>query len=478
MVGAAEKSEGVRMGWADQLHYLQLTELATLVRTREISPVEATQAQLERIAHLDPELGSYAIVLADRALAQAARAEAEVAEGRVRGPLHGVPVAVKDLLDVEGVPTRAGMPIRSRAASPADATVTARLVASGAVILGKLNLTEGAFSTYHPTLRAPLNPWDRGRYAGVSSSGNGVALAAGLCYGAIGSDTGGSIRFPSAANGVTGLKPTWGRVSRHGVAELAATLDHVGPMCRSAADTAAMLQVIAGDDPADSTAATTPVPDLIGAVGQSVKGIRIGVDRDWICQDVDGPTAAGVDHAIAVLASAGAEVVEIRFPDPSAVIASWFDMCAVQAAVAHEETFPAQRESYGPALAELIDRGRALTGVEYQRMILARADFSGRLAAVFDATDLLVMPAMAFVTPPVDLLAELAGEDRSRLRRFTVPFNMSGSPTITLPSGISPDGVPTAVQLVARHFDEGALVRAASAFQSETTWHRRHPAAL
>jgi amidase len=466
------------MGSADQLHYLQMTELAALVRTCEVSPVEATEAQLERIAAHDGELGSYAAVLTDRALAQAARAQAEIAAGRVRGPLHGVPVAVKDLLDVEGLPTRAGMPIRYEPTSAADSTVTARLVEAGAVILGKLNLTEGAFSAYHPTLRAPLNPWDHGRYAGVSSSGSGVAVAAGMSYGAIGSDTGGSIRFPSAANGVTGLKPTWGRVSRYGVAELAATLDHVGPMCRSAADAAAMLQVIAGSDPADPTAAREPVPDLVGAVGQPVAGLRIGVDRDWIREDVDGPTAVGVDHAIDVLVSLGAEVVPIRFPDPAAVVASWFDMCAVQAAVAHEATFPARREDYGPALAELLDRGRDLTGVEYQRMILARADFSGRLAAVFDAADLLVMPAMAFVTPPLDLLTELAGADRSRLRKFTVPFNMSGSPTITMPSGLSPDGMPTAVQLVARHFDEAALVRAASAFQSETSWHRLHPPGL
>lgn len=466
------------MGSADQLHYLQLTELATLVRTKEVSPVEVTEAQLERIAALDPELGSYTTVLSERALAQATRAQADVANGRVLGPLHGVPLGVKDLVDVADVPTRAGMPIRSEAIAAADSTVTARLQAAGAVVLGKLNLTEGAFSAYHPTLRAPLNPWDHGRYAGVSSSGSGVAVAAGLCYGAIGSDTGGSIRFPSAANGVTGLKPTWGRVSRHGVAELAATLDHVGPMCRSAADAAAMLQVIAGSDRADPTAAREPVPDLVGAAGQPVKGLRIGVDSDWIHTDVDDPTAAGVDHTVAVLASLGAEIVEIRFPDPTAVVASWFDLCAVQAAIAHEATFPARREGYGQALVDLLDRGRALSGLEYQRMILARADFSGRLAAVFDAADVLVMPAMAFVTPPVDLLAELAGPDRSRLRKFTVPFNMSGSPTITLPSGFSPDDVPTAVQLVARHFDEAALVRAASAFQSETTWHRRHPPGL
>jgi amidase len=466
------------MADTDQLHYLELTEVATLVRAKEISPVEVTEAQLERIAALDPELGSYAIVLSERARAQAAQAEADVANGRALGPLHGVPIGLKDLVDIAGVPTRAGMPIRSEARCTADSTVTARLVAAGAVILGKLNLTEGAFSAYHPTLRAPLNPWDNGRYAGVSSSGSGVALAAGLCYGAIGSDTGGSIRFPSAANGVTGVKPTWGRVSRHGVAELAATLDHVGPMCRSAADAAVMLQVIAGSDPDDPTASREPVPDLVGAAGQSVRGLRLGVDSDWIHSDVDDPTAAGVDHTIAVLTSLGTEIVPIRFPDPSAVVASWFDLCAVQAAIAHEATFPARRESYGQALADLLDRGRALTGLEYQRMILARADFTGRLAAVFDTADLLVMPAMAFVTPPVDQLTELAGPDRSRLRKFTVPFDMSGSPTITMPSGFSPDGIPTAVQLVARHFDEATLVRAAAAFQSATTWHRQHPPGL
>ncbi len=463
------------MSSTDQLHYLQLTELSALIQAGEISPVEATEAQLARVAALDGDLGSYAVVLAESAREQASHAQAEIASGRWRGPLHGVPVALKDLVDLAGVPTRAGMPLRADAVRRFHSTVARRLLEAGAVVLGKLNLTEGAFTEYHPTLRAPRNPWDAGRYVGVSSSGNAVAVAAGLCYGAIGSDTGGSIRLPSASTGVTGLKPTYGRVSRHGVAELAATLDHLGPMCRSAADAAALLQVIAGSDPADPTAADVAVPDLARVVGEPVSGLRIGVDRDWICKDIDAPTVAGVEHTLAVLVSLGAEVVEVGFPDATAVIADWFDLCGVQAAVAHEDTFPAQRERYGPKLAELLDRGRALTGLEYQRIVLAREEFRGRLASVFGGADLLVMPALAFVAPPVESLADLAGPDRSLLRRFTVPFSMSGSPTITLPSGFPPDGIPTAVQLVARHFDEATLVRAATAFQSATDWHRRHP---
>jgi amidase len=261
---------------ATDLHFLELSELAARIEAREVSPVAVTRAQLDRIAALDGALGSYAQVMTEVAMAQAETAEAEVAAGPYRGPLHGVPTAVKDLCWTKGFPTAAGMAIHKDYRPADDATVVRRLTEAGAVLLGKLQLTEGAYSDHHPSVTPPKNPWNAEYWSGISSSGSGSATAAGLCYGSLGSDTGGSIRWPCAANGLTGLKPSWGRVSRYGVFALAPTLDHVGSMARSAADAGAILGAIAGSDPSDPTAVLDPVPDYLAVLGQSVCGLRIG----------------------------------------------------------------------------------------------------------------------------------------------------------------------------------------------------------
>jgi amidase len=274
----------------DDLHYLELTELAVRIKARDVSPVVVARAQLDRTAALDGTLASYALVNADSAMAQARAAEAEIATGRYRGPLHGVPIAVKDLFWTKGVPSAGGMAIHKGFRPAEDATVVRRLRDAGAVLLGKLQMTEGAYSDYHPSITPPKNPWGAEYWPGISSSGPGVATAGGICFGALGSDAGGSIRWPSAANGVTGLKPTWGRVSRHGAFELAATLDHVGPTARSTADAAAILAAIAGGDLNDPTARLDTVPDYLAAAQQGVQGLRIGVDPAWNSGDVDATT--------------------------------------------------------------------------------------------------------------------------------------------------------------------------------------------
>jgi len=261
-----------------ELHYLSLLDVAEALRSREISPLELTRAMLSRIEALEPRLHAYALVTADRALAQAARAETEIGRGEYRGPLHGVPIAVKDIFNTAGVTTAAGMPLHDNHVPATDATVVRRLAEAGAVLLGKLQLTKGAFVTHHPSVIAPSNPWHADYYAGASSSGAGVATAAGLCFGSLGSDTGGSIRFPSAANGLTGLKPTWGRVSRHGVFALAESLDHVGPMARCAADAGALLQAIAGLDPLDATTLAAAVPDYLRGLDAGIHDLCVGID--------------------------------------------------------------------------------------------------------------------------------------------------------------------------------------------------------
>ena len=244
------------------LHYLQLTELSELLRSRTVSPVEVTRAQLDRIAALDGKLASYVMVMADQALAAAERAGREIAAGQHRGVLHGVPVAIKDLFWTKDAPAAAGMAVYRDFRPGQDATAVARLRDAGAIILGKLQMTEGAYSDHHPSITPPVNPWDAGYWTGISSSGPAVATAAGLCYGSLASDTGGSIRWPCAATGLTGIKPTWGRVSRHGTFALAPSMDHAGPIARSAADATALLTVLSGPDPADPTSLPGPAPDL------------------------------------------------------------------------------------------------------------------------------------------------------------------------------------------------------------------------
>jgi amidase len=461
----------------EALCYLELVELTRRMHTKEISPVEATKAELDRIAALDKSLHSFALVTPEAALEQARQAEAEINRGEIRSKLHGAPIAVKDLCWTTGVPTAAGMTIHRDFHPTEDATVVKKLRAAGAIILGKLQLTEGAFADHHPNITPPVNPWNAQHWSGASSSGSGVATAAGLCYGSLGSDTGGSIRFPSAANGVTGLKPTWGRVSRYGVFELAATLDHIGPMARSATDTAAMLGVIAGSDEQDPTAARLPVPNYLAGIDRGVHGLRIGVDVSFNRNGTDARMIQAVDDATAIMSQLGAEIRNVTFPDPSAVIADWAAHCGIETAVAHEATYPSRKSEYGPALAGLIDLGRNQTGMDYQKILLHRLDFTGRLRALFETIDLLLIPAQAFASPTTADMATL-GEDPAKLAsllRFTCPFDMSGSPTITLPCGFTDAGTPVAFQFVAPHFREDLLFRAGYSFQGATDWHRQHP---
>jgi amidase len=459
------------------LHSIELMELAARIRAGDVSPVAVTRAQLDRIAALDGELASYALVMADVAMAQAEAAEAEIAAGRYRGPLHGVPIAVKDLFWTKGVPTAGGMAIHKDFRPIEDATVVRRLRDAGAVLLGKLQMTEGAYSDYHPSVTPPKNPWGAEYWPGISSSGPGAATAAGLCFGSLGSDTGGSIRWPSAANGVTGLKPTWGRVSRHGAFPLAATLDHVGPMARSAADAAAMLAVIAGVDPNDPTTLLDSVPDYLAAAAQGVRGLRIGVDPTWNGDDVDATTQAVVSEAVEAFRALGAEIVDVRFPDVTQAIADWVPNCAVEAAVAHETTYPARKAEYGPVLASVLETGRALSGVDYQKILLRRLDLRGRVATLFSGIDLLLTPVHPFAPLTLAMIQTLGERPEliAKLSRYTFPFDMTGSPTITLPGGFSEAGLPIAFQLVAADLGEATLIRAGAAFQGVTCWHRRHP---
>ena len=461
---------------SSDLPYKSLTTVSDLIRRKKLSSVEVTDAILQRIAELDGQYHSYATVLAERSRDQAKAADTEIARGLWRGPLHGVPIAVKDLCYTTFAPTLAGSAIFKSFVPSFNATVVERLEDAGAILLGKLQMTEGAYTSHHPEVATPLNPWNTNYWVGSSSTGSGVATSLGLCYGSLGSDTGGSIRFPSATCGLTGIKPTWGRVSRYGVFPLAETLDHVGPMTRSVADAAAMLGVIAGADRNDPTTYKAAVPDYLETIGNGIRGLRVGVDRIYAADGIDGQVVAALTEAERVLSGLGATLREVRFPAYQKLVSQWIAMCSVETAAAHAETYPARQSEYGPDLAALIEQGLATKGTEIAGIALERMRFSRELSELFQTVDILLIPTMPVPTPSLELM-KAYGEDPSVLLsilRFTAPFDFSGSPTLTLPNGLDSAGMPLSMQFVGPHLSEDVLVRAGHAFQSATNW-RRHP---
>lgn len=460
-----------------ELHYLELMELAELLRRREVTSVEVTQAQLERIDLLDDHLASYARVTPEDALAEAMAADTEIAAGRYRGPLHGVPLGIKDLFWTKGVPAAAGTTIHRDFVPAQDATVVARLKRAGAVLLGKLQMTEGAYSDHHPAIMPPNNPWNAAYWTGISSSGSAVATAAGLCYGALASDTGGSIRWPCGATGLSGIKPTWGRVSRFGAFELAASLDHVGPIARSVADAATILTAIAGPDHKDPTTLADLQPDYLGAADGPIGGMRLGVDPQWNALDVDSEVRNVVTEAERVFRRLGAEIAPVGVPDVRQAIIDWAPTCALEAAFAHRETYPARKDEYGPVLASVLETGHAVSAFDYQAMRLRRMDLSGRFARLFQTIDALLLPVQPFAPLTLTEISTLGSQPDLilKLQRYTAPFDLTGHPIVTLPGGFSDSNLPIGIQLAGR--DEMMLIRAAVAFQRETPWHKRHPLA-
>ena len=452
-----------------------LPTIAEAVRSGKSSAAALLDQQFELIDAREPNLQVYITQTRERAAAQAASLDRRRNDGESLGTLAGVPLAVKDIFEMSGTPTTAAMTIHRERIASEDATVIRRLESAGATILGKLTLTEGVYAEHRPAFPVPVNPWSAAHWPGASSSGTGVAVAAGLCCAGLGSETGGSIKLPAAANGVTALKPTWGRVSRHGVFELAASLDHVGPFARSAADAALLLQVIAGADEHDPTASQVPVDDYSAGLAQGARGIRIGVDHAWLSEDVDLQTRKALDAALDVLIGAGADVVDVTVPDVSDMIWDWFPVCAAQTALAHRETFPSQREAYGEALAQLLDQGNELSAVAYQEVLLRRESFRGRMNTLLESVDMLALPVLSFPVPTLERMANIDDELIAGLHRFTCPFNLSGHPGLVLPCGSNDEGLPIVFQLVGRHFDEARLLAAGGAYQDETDWHRRQP---
>ena len=460
------------------LHYKTITEIAALIEARELSPTEATRSTLERIDALDGRLKSYATVMSDHALAAARRAESEIAAGEYRGPLHGVPIAVKDLCFTEGVRTMGGSKVYADHVPGFDSTVVARLESAGAVLVGKLNLTEGAMGGYNPELQIPLNPWNEDRWAGSSSSGSGSATAAGLCFGSLGSDTGGSIRFPAAACGIVGLKPTWGRVSRYGVLALAESLDHVGPMTRSSADAAIMLQAMAGYDPNDPTSLSDPVPDMLAGIEDGVEGVRIGLDERHVSDGVDPELTRAVLDGVKVLEGLGAEIVEIDMPDVDRYLPAWPVLCSAEAVAAHRENYPSRRDDYGPWFRGWLDMGAGKSAADYAEANNMRAECNGLVREAFKDIDAMACPSTigpAYPVTPEMLYGPMDSRRGTAFQRYTVPYDFNGAPTLSVPCGLSSDGLPLSLQFVGKRLSEALLCRIGHAYERATEWHSLRP---
>jgi aspartyl-tRNA(Asn)/glutamyl-tRNA(Gln) amidotransferase subunit A len=465
------------------LFWASMTELARLIATKAVSPVEVVRVHLDRIAGLDGDLRAYITVCADAAMEAARAAEAALMSGGPVGPLHGVPYALKDLYDTAGVRTTGGSRIFAERVPAADATVARRLTQAGGILLGKLNMVEFAYGPegLNAHYGHPRNPWDPGvhRMAGGSSSGSGVAVAAGLAPGALGSDTGGSIRIPASLCGITGLKPTYGRVSRAGVLPLAWSMDHVGPMTRTAADCALMLGAIAGYDPADASTSVLPVPDYLAALTGEVEGLRVGLLRSFFLDGATPEVRTAVEAAARTLAGAGAIVDEVSLETVKHVPAASLAVVGSEALAYHAEMLRTRAAEYDPDIARRLRVGAFVGGAHYVRAQqvrgLVRADVDGVLAR----HDLLLAPATPITAPAVDerqtTLGDGPSDVRSALIRFTRPFNVSGHPACAVPCGFTAGGLPIGLQLVGRPFDEATVLRAADGFQRLTDFHARRP---
>ena len=466
-----------------ELFWASMTELARMIATKAVSPVEVVRTHLDRIAALDGDLRAYITVCDDAALEAARAAEAALMSGQPVGPLHGVPYALKDLYDTAGLRTTGGSRIFADRVPAKDATVTQRLSRAGGILLGKLNMVEFAYGPegLNPHYGDARNPWDRTvhRMAGGSSSGSGVAVAAGLAPGALGSDTGGSIRIPASLCGITGLKPTYGRVSRAGVLPLAWSMDHVGPMTRTVADSALMLGAMAGYDPADASTSVLPVPDYLAALSGDVKGLRVGLLRGFFLDGAAPQVRAAVEAAATTLSRAGAVVDEVSLERMSLVSAASMAIVGSEALAYHGEFLRTRASEYDPDVARRLRLSAFIGGAHYVRAQQVRALVRDEVDAVLARRDVLLAPSTPIVAPAVGerqaMLGDGPSEVRSALIRFTRPFNLSGHPACALPCGFTDGGLPMGMQLVGRPFDEATVLRAADAFQCLTDFHVRRP---
>lgn len=450
-----------------------ISELAPRLRSRQISPVELTRECLGRIDKLNSALNAFITVTAESALVEARAAEAEIARGEWRGPLHGIPIGLKDLIDTAGVRTTSASKLHATRVPIEDAEVVRRMRSAGAVILGKNNLHEFAYggSSLISHFGEVHNPWDRGRITGGSSGGSAAAVVAGMGYAAIGTDTAGSVREPAALCGCVGLKATYGRVPSRGVIPLSLSLDHVGPLARSVADVAIVLQAIAGFDAADITTAEIPVADYLSGMKESPARLRVGVPRDYFFDDLDVEVASAMNHALDAIRTIAAEVKEVRLDVPTDRT-----LQKVESYANHAESVAKNPELYDPETVRRIRSGENVSAVEYieQRRELEAA--RRRIRSIFSDVDVLVTPTTPMPAPAIAGLKaspEALRPAELRLLRNTRPFNVWGLPAISVPCGFTQSGLPIGLQIAGPPWREDMVLQLAYAYEQATAWHKR-----
>lgn len=460
----------------ESLHFQTIREVGERLRRREISPVELTTDALARADALDGSLNAFITITHETALQQAEDAERSLKSGHYLGPLHGIPISLKDLYQTAGITTTGGSKILKDWRPTADATVTRRLRQAGAILIGKNNLHEFAFgaTNENPHYGPSRNPWNSERITGGSSGGSAAAVAAGIGYASMGSDTGGSIRLPAALCGIVGVKPTYGLVSRAGVLPLSWSLDHCGPLTRTVEDAAIVMNAIMGHDGADPASSGRVMPDLTVALDDRVNGLRIGLLQEYLGENVQPEVATAVRTALASLEGLGVSVGDLSVPEVEMRAGAVFGILYSEAAAIHERWLKTNRADYGADVLERLSQGERLTATQYLRGQQARRVLMDRFRTVFESVDVIATPTTAIVAPTIpDSRGPVA---RGQLLGFTQLFNILGLPAVSVPCGFSRNGLPIGLQLVGRPFEEATLLRVAHVYEQRAGWHKQHPA--
>lgn len=461
-----------------------ITHLSKMISSGQLSPVELANATLRQVERIQPVLNAYLDVFADELLDAAKNAESEIRGGAYRGPLHGIPVGLKDLVDVKGKITTGGSAVPAGRAASRDATITRKLVEAGALIVGKLNLVEFAFgfSSVNPHTGDVKNPWDLERIAAGSSSGSAAAVASGAAAMAIGTDTGGSVRMPAAACGITGHKPTYGLVSRVGVMDLSWSSDHVGPMCRTAADCALMMNAMAGYDPADPASYDRSMPDYTSELGRGLKDVKVGIPKHYFFDNVDEEIKTAVHKAIAKIEAEGADVKEISMPWVGRGRAVNVAVLLPEAAAVHRAKLAEHGDLYSPAVRHRLEAGLGISAVDYIHAQRARAMFGHQMAEAMRDIDVLITPTVPIKTPT---LAETTPQPGSpapvsggEFPNFTGVFDATGQPSISLNCGFTSDGMPIGMMISGKAYSDATVLGVAHAYQMVTNWHEKVPRAI
>jgi aspartyl-tRNA(Asn)/glutamyl-tRNA(Gln) amidotransferase subunit A len=455
---------------------LDIAAIGSKISNKTVSPVALTEMMLGRIGRIDPQLLSYVTVLNDEALKSAEVAEKEIAGGKYRGPLHGVPIAIKDIYNTKGVRTTACSKVREHYIPDDDCTVVRKCREAGAVILGKVTTHEFAFGfDSHPT----KNAWKLDHIPSGSSGGSGAAIAAGLCFAATGSDTGGSIRAPAAANGIAGIKPTYGRVSKAGVAVLSWSLDHAGPMARTVRDLAILLNTMAGQDPLDPHSKDVAVPDYTAALTGDIRGVRLGIPTNYFSEDVQPEIADAVAKAIEHLESLGAKVVPVEIAELDSVLDCMLAIAMSEAATYHQSSLRATPELFGDETRLLLEAGEMMPATTYINAQRARAAIKASFRNALRDVDVLVTPTQPSTALKIGQTVSRIGSREESVfgvsARFCAPFNMSGLPAASVPCGMSKEKLPIGLQIIGKPFDEAIVLKVADAYERNTGWHLEYP---